>query len=167
DETGEISAKQANLMIAEAKKSRDQTIAYVEEMHKDIVSEAKAQANEHVNQVNWETGEIKSKWQVMKQDVSSKMKDIGSNIKKDWSQAYSDANKWVGDMANSVDSKFHAMGKNIGIKMNEAKDFVVNKWKEAEGFLRGIDLRQIGIDIIQGLVNGIGSMTRAVTDKVK
>jgi hypothetical protein len=35
------------------------------------------------------------------------------------------------------------------------------------GFFEGIDLYQIGKDIIQGLINGIGSMVKNVGDKVK
>ncbi|MBS4191188.1 phage tail tape measure protein [Bacillus sp. FJAT-49705] len=42
-----------------------------------------------------------------------------------------------------------------------------NIWKNTEQFFKNIDLVQIGKDIIQGLINGIGSMATAVWDKAK
>src|SRR5699024_5872867 len=63
DEAGDITEEQAEKLIEEAKRQRDETVANAESMHENVVKEAKAQAGEHVNQVDWETGEIKSKWQ--------------------------------------------------------------------------------------------------------
>ncbi len=40
-------------------------------------------------------------------------------------------------------------------------------WKNIERFFTNINLYKIGQDIIQGLINGIGSMAQAVWDKVK
>ncbi|MED3691308.1 hypothetical protein P4534_21310 [Peribacillus butanolivorans] len=39
-------------------------------------------------------------------------------------------------------------------------------WKNIESFFEGIDLAQIGSDIIQGLIDGLGSMAGAISDKV-
>lgn len=47
------------------------------------------------------------------------------------------------------------------------KKIAENIWKNVEGFFKNIDLFQIGKDIIQGLINGIGSMAQAVWDKAK
>ncbi|MFF5993715.1 phage tail tape measure protein [Lysinibacillus sp. KU-BSD001] len=167
DETGDISAEQAERMIAEAQKSRDTTIKYAEEMHENIVSEAKAQAGEHVDQVNWETGEVKSKWEVMKTDVSQKMKKLGSDIKRDWTQAYNDARKSVSDMKDSVTSKFTEMRTSVETKMTEVKTKIKTKWNEAETFLTSIDLKAIGKDIVQGLVNGINEKIDGVVTAAK
>lgn len=40
-------------------------------------------------------------------------------------------------------------------------------WNQIVGFLKGINLFDIGRNIIEGMVNGIGSMANAVVDKVK
>ena len=50
------------------------------------MGEAKSQAGEHANQVDWETGQIKSKYQVMKDDVVQKMKETWSGITKWWEE---------------------------------------------------------------------------------
>ncbi|MFS0878264.1 phage tail tape measure protein [Solibacillus isronensis] len=167
DEMGVISGAQAKQLIEDAGKQRDETIKAAQEMHTNVVSEAKKQAGEHVDQVEWGTGEIKSKWQVMKQDISKRMKEIGADIKRDWTQAYNDANRSVSNMAEKVSSNFQAMGKNIGIKMNEAKDTIVTKWNEAAAFLKGIDLLQIGKEIVNGLIKGIGDKFGGVQAKIE
>lgn len=173
DEAGLITAEQAERMIAEAQETRDTTIKYAEEMHSNIVSEAKAQAGEHVDQVNWETGEIKSKWQVMKQDVSNKMKQLGSDIKRDWSQAYSDAKKSVTDIYNMATGKFEDMKLSVTNKMAEIKGKIESKWNDAHNFLASINLIDIGKDIIGGLTKGISDKFDSVvatlsklTDKI-
>lgn len=140
DETGDITAQQAEKMIAEAKKSRDQTIYYAEEMHEKIVSEAKAQAGEHVKQVDWETGEVKSKWEVMKTDVSSKMKEIGSGIKKDWSQAWTDTKTNVENIKKAATDKFKETKEGITNSINEARDAVNEAIQKIKSFFSGLTL---------------------------
>jgi TP901 family phage tail tape measure protein len=52
-------------------------------------------------------------------------------------------------------------------KMTAAKQSIVDIWNEAQEFLEGIDLVQIGEDIIQGLIDGLSNMAQAVYDKAK
>jgi phage-related protein len=47
------------------------------------------------------------------------------------------------------------------------KDIVKNTMENAIAFLRNIDLVQIGKDIVNGLIKGIGSMAGALADRVK
>lgn len=53
----------ANKVIEEAKRQKDEAIKAAEEMHDRVVTEAKNQAREHVDEIDWEIGEIKTKWQ--------------------------------------------------------------------------------------------------------
>ncbi|MDR4341819.1 phage tail tape measure protein, partial [Bacillus thuringiensis] len=78
DEMGSLNAQEAEAVIAEAKRQYDSTVSTARDKHKEIVGEAKSQAGEHANQVDWETGQIKSKYQVMKDDVVQKMKETWS-----------------------------------------------------------------------------------------
>lgn len=43
---------------------------------------------------------------------------------------------------------------------------VTNIWDNILGFFAGVDLYQIGVDILQGLINGISSMAEAVWTKI-
>jgi phage-related protein len=49
---------------------------------------------------------------------------------------------------------------------NAIKDTAKSIWKNIEQFFKNVDLKQIGKDIIKGLIVGIGSMANAVKDTV-
>lgn len=71
DTTGTISEEKADELIAQAEKQRDKTVEHADAQHEDIVAAAKAQAGEHVEEVDWETGEVLSKWDVFVDDVDT------------------------------------------------------------------------------------------------
>ena len=56
---------------------------------------------------------------------------------------------------------------NVKSQMTNAKQGVIDIWNQAVTFLKNIDLKQIGKDIIQGLINGLGAMGSYVTEKIK
>lgn len=56
----------ANKVVEEAQRQRDEAVKAAEEMHEKVVDEAKSQAKEHVREIDWETGEIMSKWDKLK-----------------------------------------------------------------------------------------------------
>ncbi|MED3650605.1 tape measure protein [Heyndrickxia sporothermodurans] len=62
DELHIISAEEAKKIIQEAKNKRNKVVSKAEDMHIKVIKSAKSQAGEHVDQVNWETGEVLSKW---------------------------------------------------------------------------------------------------------
>jgi len=73
----------------------------------------------------------------------------------------------VQDMLKSVRDKFNDIKKAVQERMENVRDTVEDLWGKAQDFLANIDLFQIGKDIIQGLINGIGSMASAVWEKAK
>lgn len=89
--------------------------------------------------------------------VSEKASALWNYVVEVFQYGVDKAKKWVNDMAESVSNKFQQMGEAVGVKMNEMKDWIVKKWDEAVSFLKGINLIQIGKDIIGGLVSGITS----------
>ncbi|PFA66857.1 phage tail tape measure protein [Bacillus sp. AFS015802] len=80
DETGEITDEQADRMIRGATKQKDEVVARAEEMHNKVVSEAKKQAGEHVAEVDWETGQIMTKWEQLMKASSTIWGIIGKNV---------------------------------------------------------------------------------------
>lgn len=86
-----------------------------------------------------------STWNALKEAVISAARNIWSGVTQHFS-----------NMASSVQNLMH-----------NVKAAIVNIWNEAVAFLKGIDLTQIGKNIIQGLINGIGSMASALWNKVK
>ncbi len=110
DEAGTISKEQADKLIAEAKRQKDETVKKAEEMHLNVVEEAKKQAKEHVNQVDWETGEIKSKWQAMKTDIAEKAASIKQNVILTWEE-----------IKTSTSEKWESIKTTIGERWNDIK----------------------------------------------
>lgn len=76
-EAGSITEDEYKKIVDAANKARDDSIKAAEDTHKKVVSEAKLQAKEHVNEVNWETGEIKSTWQMFIDSISGFFKSLG------------------------------------------------------------------------------------------
>lgn len=72
DVMGSISTEEADEIIAQATRGRDDTIRKAEERHNGVVKEAQEQAQEHVNEVDWETGEVLNNWEVMWNNLKSK-----------------------------------------------------------------------------------------------
>ncbi|WP_107838625.1 phage tail tape measure protein [Metasolibacillus meyeri] len=167
DETGVISAEQAERMIAEAQKSRDTTIKYAEEMHDEIVAKAQEQAKEHVEQVDWETGEILSKWGMFKKNVSKKWNEIKTDASKKWEEIKSDTIRIWDEIKAWPGKKIDEMKSSVEKKMTEVKTKIESKWDEAQSFLSNISLIQIGKDIVNGLIEGIGQMFGNVKKKVE
>ncbi|MEN2765684.1 hypothetical protein [Ornithinibacillus xuwenensis] len=62
---------------------------------------------------------------------------------------------------------FKGMKDAIGNQMSNIKNTIANIWNNVMDFFKGIDLLQIGKDIIRGLINGIKSMAKGVIDGVK
>jgi len=166
DETGTITAEQADNLIAEANRQKNDTVKNAEEMHAKVVSEAKSQAEEHVNQVDWTTGEVKTKWQAMKDDTAQKMADISSDLAAKLVSMREDTTAKVEEIKTTVSTKFQEIKNSVYTKMGEVKSDIETKWNEAQEFLSDVDLMQIGRDIIQGLINGIGDKITALKNKV-
>lgn len=82
-------------------------------------------------------------------DAASKVSGMASKV---WEFARNMATNFINTISN--------LKNNVVNKFSEIKDGIIDK-------VRSIDLRDIGKNIIQGLINGIGSMASAVVDKVK
>lgn len=167
DETGAITKDQADNMIREATKQRDQVVARAEETHNDVVKEAKAQAKEHVDEVSWETGEILSKWEVFCNKVTLKTAELGTDLLSKWTGMRTDANRKWEEIKGIPAKKLQDAKVAVNQKLVELTSDVMTQWNKAEAFLDRVDLREIGKDIIRGLINGIGSLKDSVQAKVE
>ncbi|PEN84188.1 phage tail tape measure protein, partial [Bacillus cereus] len=167
EENKTITKDEANAIIAEAKRQYDSTVSTARDKHKEIVGEAKSQAGEHANQVDWETGQIKSKYQVMKDDVVQKMKETWSGIIKWWEETKTSASNKVEEIKNTVSRKFEEKKKAVVDKMKEIKSDIEDKWNTVEKFFSTINLRSIGKSIIEGFEKGLDDATGGLYSKAK
>lgn len=139
DESGTISAEQATKLIAEAKKTRDESVGHAESMHADVITEAKAQAGEHVDEVDWSTGEILSNWDIYKKGVLKRFRETNESSMED----------------------FKRWGGNISEAAGNVKDDMLDGW---EKYKTGINtmfrgaaqnaLNRTG-DLVNGVIKGI------------
>jgi len=130
DETGIITKEQADKLIQEATRQKDEAIKKAEEMHLNVVDEAKKQAKDHVNQVDWETGEIKSKWQVMKDDIANKAAEIKTNVSAKWEEIKTaTAEKWE-NIKTTLANNWQSMKEDTLLKVREIKEDVTARWEE-------------------------------------
>ena len=88
---------------------------------------------------------------------------IGVLLWKNWDTIVVKAKEFGMKMA----AKFQEIKTAVGDKMAETKEKIAEIWGQVERFFTNIDLRQIGRNIIWGLIGGIGSMARAVVNSVK
>lgn len=98
DVTGELTEEQANKLIAEATKQRDVAVKHAEDTHQKVVTEAKNQAGEHIKTVNWETGEILTKWEVLKNSGI----EIWDNFKKKVSEKWNETKDVIEKVWNAT-----------------------------------------------------------------
>jgi TP901 family phage tail tape measure protein len=66
-----------------------------------------------------------------------------------------------------IAAKFEEFKSTITTKITEAVEKIKTTWAKVKAFFEGIDLKQIGKDIIQGLIDGIGSMFTKLSNKAK
>lgn len=126
DETGTLSDEEAEEVIASAEERRREVTARAEEMHQNVVREAKDQAREHVNEVDWETGEVKSKWKVMKGDISKKAKDTKDNVIKYAKEKATQFGNKVEEMKTAASTKWENIRSDASDKFSKIKGFVDN-----------------------------------------
>ncbi len=56
----------ADKVAEEAKRQRDEAVGAAEEIHRKVVEEAKLQSGEHIKEIDWETGEVMTRWEKLK-----------------------------------------------------------------------------------------------------
>jgi phage-related protein len=99
--------------------------------------------------------------------ITSVMNAIKSVITSIWNGIKTVVSIAVNGIRSVVISGFNALKGAVSIAMNAVKTTIVNIWNSVMSFFRGINLHEIGRNIIQGLVNGISSMAGAVIEKAR
>lgn len=146
DELGIINDDEAKKLIDNANMQYDKTVEKAKDKRRDIVKEAKEQAREHVNEVDWETGEILSKWDVFWNDMDEKWKAgekwwddfwsrLGDRIAEWWDQEVQDffnlwdavKEKWSG-VEEWWDTFWTGLKEKLSTKWEEMKVDAETKW---------------------------------------
>lgn len=153
DELGTLSEEQAQEIIDNARKERDKTIAAAEERHENIIKEAKKQAGEHVESVDWETGEILTKWEKFDRELG-KIRDWIGKKKMEWSVKIGQwmINAWE-YVTTEIPELFRKMKTKVLKWLIEKVENIRKKYEEIkENMLRPI---RIAKEKIEGFIDDI------------
>lgn len=93
-------------------------------------------------------------------EIKAKCSEIWENIRNVFSTT-------ITNIKNAVVGKFNDIKSSISNKMSEVKSTISNIWNSVMNFFRGINLAEIGRNIIQGLINGVKNMAGKLVDSVK
>src|SRR5690625_3698024 len=112
-------------------------------------------------------GFVTTAWDNIKLSTSTVFNAVRTIITTIWDGIKSFFTETLSNIWTTVTDKFSDIVSATSEKMGEVKDKIVEIWDGIIDFFKGIDLTQIGKDVIQGLINGIGSMASAAWDKAK
>ncbi|MCM3242685.1 phage tail tape measure protein [Cytobacillus oceanisediminis] len=96
--------------------------------------------------------------------IFSMLRNFGASI---WSSLRQTITSIAQSIWQITVQRFTSMVSSIRNIFGTVRTTITTLWGKVMEFFRGIDLKQIGKDIIQGLINGIGSMASAVWEKAK
>lgn len=113
----------------------------------------------------WST--VKSKFTAIYDTASSIFTSVKNFISDTWSGIKSTVSNFVGNMWTTVKTKVTDIYNSVAEWFGKIPDKISEIWNEAVDFLLGINLYNVGRDIIWGLINGIGSLADAVWRKAK
>lgn len=110
---------------------------------------------------------VKSKFTAIYDTASSIFTSVKNFVSDTWSGIKSTVSNFVGNMWSTVKGKVSDIYNAVAEWFGKIPSKVREVWDDAVNYLRGINLYNIGRDIIWGLINGIGSMAKDVWDKAK
>jgi tape measure domain-containing protein len=135
----------ANQVIEAARKQKEGVVSEAEEMHQKVVDEAKKQSGDHVNEINWETGEVKTTLQQMVETAGIKMSELTTGQKNGW-----DVIK-AGITGNNAD-----IAKSWETTLNDMVD---------KGFLTNEDLKNMTAEQEQALLDSWSKTDKTAGEK--
>jgi phage-related minor tail protein len=112
-------------------------------------------------------GFVTQAWENIKNNTSTIFYAVRDKISEVWNSIKTTATNLPEQIKNTVRDKFEALKSAISEKMTAARDKITEIWDSITSFFNGIDLKQIGKDIIQGLINGITEKGEALLQKAR
>lgn len=169
----EESQKLADKVVGAAEYQYKEAVRNAEEMHEDIVAEAKLQAGEHIHQVDWETGEIKTKWQVFREKQKKSWEEAEEKHKEHLENMKEAISNKTAEMKETASERWNEIKENLNSKLTEIKENSSQRWEEVKTKWTGVwdnitsETVEWGTNIVKGLWDGITSMTTWISDNIK
>lgn len=104
-------------------------------------------------------------WNKIKSTTTTVFNTVKTFIGSVWNKIKSTVTNVVGGIWKAVSGKFNDIKNSVGNKMNDVKSKIKSIWDKVMSFFKGINLYNIGKNIIQGLVRGVGGMASSLYKK--
>lgn len=104
-------------------------------------------------------------WNKIKSTTTTVFNTVKTFIGSVWNKIKSTVANVVGGIWKAVSGKFNDIKNSVGNKMNDVKSKIKSIWDKVMSFFKGINLYNIGKNIIQGLVRGVGGMASSLYKK--
>lgn len=103
----------------------------------------------------------------MKNAINSQMQSAKTLLTTIWNSIKGFFSTVLGDIWGTVRDKFQDIKDSVSEKMYDVLESIKSIWDDVMAFFNGIDLTQIGKDMISGLVSGIKSMGTELVNSAK
>jgi TP901 family phage tail tape measure protein len=110
---------------------------------------------------------VSTSWENIKSNTSAAFNTVKSTISSIWEGIKNFFSTTVENIKVTIRNGFENMKNAVSEKMTAAKSKIEEIWNQAKSFLEGINLFEIGKNIIQGLIDGISSMASALFEKAR
>ncbi len=143
-EAGYINKNQYDAMMRAAEETRDSTIADARTQYDTILSTVKEKMGEIADNIDWESGKIKTYWQILWEDSTKQLKDF-------WDDSIINTQNFFIDMNNLL----NRVGRWIGDGMIGITNGIIGG---IEGLING------GIEGINSLIRGLNKISFDLPD---
>ena len=109
---------------------------------------------------------ISNMWEGIKKVFSGSLDTIKKFVNTAWNNIKSTISSVISTIVSTVTNKFIEIVNSVRSKMNEVLNTIKSVWGNVKTFFAGINLYDIGKNIIQGLINGIKNMTSKAIEAV-
>ena len=142
-------------------------ISYMQMVWENIKAVWEFIQNTFTNVLDFLKALVRGDFQGMRDAINNQMENIKNLISTIWNNVKKFFADVLKDILRNVKQKFEDMVKAVAEKMTETYNNIKNAWDDAVEFLKNIDLKQTGKDIIDGLIQGIKDKVNAVKNAMK
>ncbi|MEC0923989.1 hypothetical protein P9B00_19275, partial [Bacillus safensis] len=104
-------------------------------------------------------------WNKIKSTTTTVFNTVKTFIGNVWTKIKTTVGNVVGGIWKAVSGKFNDIKNTVGTKMNDVRSKIKSIWDKVMSFFKGINLYNIGKNIIQGLIRGVGGMASSLYKK--
>lgn len=147
----------ANLLLDKAKEQREDMIREAEMMNRGVVNELKKQYGEHLNIIDTSTGEIKTKWQLMSEDIDSNVNKINKSTEKLTNKSQDSFSKILHSMSEKLGKGYDDLRKKTEDKKPQIKRVNEQLAKDIESSYDTLpnELEVVGNNAMDGFNKGL------------